>query len=252
MKMKLTCGLIIFIFICNAFVVSWNNGYDADAPESNPQEISRNVPKPLSNGVFNWSKIKVISEPVSGRDFDTRISYASRIAVENDKIYVVWWSDNNTNGAGTDDDVFYRHFDGNNWADIQVISEPVIGQNINTGRSGVPDIAVENGKIYVVWQDLDNTNGAGNNDVDIFYRCNLTGTSWEPVQVISEPIFGKNMNIGHSWSPKIAVENGKIYVVWDDVNNTNNAGNDRDMFYRCNITGFGWEPVQIISEPVSG
>jgi hypothetical protein len=252
MKVKLTCGFIIILFILNTILVSWNNDFEADALESNPQKNSRNIPKPLINGVFDWSKIEVISELVSGRNFNSGNSYFPRIAVEGDQVYVVWHDRNTTSGSGSDYDIFYRHFDGNIWADIQVISEPIFGNNFNIEHSIDPDIAVENGKIYVVWYDLNNTNGAGNSEVDIFYRCNLSGTSWEPVQVISEPIFGKDINIGRSWSPKIAVENGTIHVVWMDANNTNGAGNDFDIFYRCNLTGTSWEPVQVISEPIFG
>ena len=110
------------------------------------------------------------------------------------------------------------------WGAIEVISEPIAGQNINTGVSDYPSIAVENGKIYVMWSDVNNTNGAGNLDRDISFRCNLTGSSWEPVQVISEPVVGSNTNTSNSNYGKIAVENGKIYAVWSDANDTNGAG----------------------------
>jgi hypothetical protein len=56
-----------------------------------------------------------------------------------------------------------------NWSQIEVLSEPVLGQNFNTLGSKRPDIAVENGKIYVVWSDGNDTNGAGM-DPDIFFR----------------------------------------------------------------------------------
>jgi hypothetical protein len=253
MRAKLTCGLIIIIFILNAIFVSWNNEFKADAPESNPKEISRNIPQPLSNGGLNWSQMEVISEPVSGQNFSIGNSAQPSIAVENDNIYVVWNENNNTNGAGTDLDIFYRYFNGNQWSDVQVISEPIPGNNFNTAHSLAPAIAVENGSIYIVWFDSNNTNGAGTSDWDIFYRCNLTGSSWEDIQVISEPIIGNNKNNGSSRRPAIAVENGNIYVVWTDDNETNGASNiDRDIFYRCNLTGTSWEDVQVISEPIFG
>jgi uncharacterized protein YjbI with pentapeptide repeats len=251
MKVKLTSGLIIVIFILNVVLASWNDELKADTPENNPQYISNNIPKPLSNGGINWSQIEVLSEPVVGQNFTNSTKAFPDIAVENDKIYVVWNDKNDTNGSGIDTDIFYRYFDGNIWSDIQVISELVPGQNFNTGISGDPQIAVEKGRIYVVWGDYNNTNGAGT-DTDIFYRCNITGSGWEDVQVISEPLVGQNFNINGSWDPSIAVENGNIYVVWRDQNNTNGAGLDWDIFYRCNLTGSGWEDVQVVSEPVDG
>ncbi|MCK5560524.1 MAG: putative Ig domain-containing protein, partial [Thermoplasmata archaeon] len=79
--------------------------------------------------------------------------------------------------------------------------------------------------------DNNNTNGASS-DYDIFYRGNLTGSSWEEIQVISEPVLGKNFNTGESVKPDIVINSGKRHVVWRDNNNTNGAGNDEDIFYR--------------------
>jgi len=198
-----------------------------------------------------WSEVQVISEPINGQNFNTADCFVPRIAVENGKIYVVWCDDNNTNGAGVDDDILFRcNITGNKWEDIQVISEPTRGENVNIGQSLDPDIVVENGKIYVVWKDDNDTNGASS-DWDIHYRCNLSGSSWDPIQVISEPIAGYNFKGEGSVYPAIAVENGKIYVAWHDSNNTNQAGSDSDIFLRCNFTGSYWEPEQVISEPVA-
>jgi hypothetical protein len=251
MRSKQISGFIILFFILSILFVSWNKGYYAGLPASTHQMISGNDQKPLKSEDKNWSQIEVISEPFSGKNLNTGDSYGCDIIAENEKIYVVWSDENNTNGAGTDSDIFYRQFDGNIWSDTQVISEPLPGQNINTGASWNPQIIVENDNIYVVWLDGNNTSGAGT-DSDIFFRCNLTGSSWEPIQVISEPIFGKNFNTAQSWASKIAVEDGNIYIVWQDHNNTNAAGTDWDIFYRCNLTGSSWEDIQVISEPVFG
>ena len=204
-----------------------------------------------SNQDFNWSQIEVISELYIGQNWNVNESKNPKIAVENDKIYVVWEDTTNITSNGIDFEIFYRYFDGNTWSDIQVISEPMPPLDKNIAPSIHPDIAVENGKIYVVWQDQQPENGAGT-DPDIFYRCNLTGTSWEDIQILSEPVLGQDFNFDSSLEPKIAVENSKIYVVWYDDNKTYNAGPDFDIFYRCNLTGNGWEDIQVISEPVQG
>ena len=200
----------------------------------------------------DWEDIQIISEPIFGANENTGDSEWPDIAVDNNKIYVVWNDNNDTQAAGTDSDIFYIcNLTGSSWETVQVISEPVKGNDVNTVGSYFPSIAVEDGKIYVVWHDLNNTNGAGT-DLDIFYRCNLTGSNWETVQIISEPIKGQDFNKASSSHPEIAVENGNIYVVWDDSNNTKSASGDLDIFYRCNFTGSSWEDVQVISEPVSG
>ncbi len=244
--------LVATILILSSLIVSLNSGVGTENPENVSQDnsIARSLPR--SNGGINWSEIEVISEPVYGQDFNVVYSAYPKIAVENDKIYVVWDDANDTNGAGNERDIFYRYFDGSKWGDIQVISEPVPGQNFNIGWSYAPSIAVENGKIYVVWHDTNDTNGAGV-DSDIFYRSNLTGLGWEPVQVISEPVLDQNINTGISqFFPKITVENDKIYVIWYDTTNLNGAGTDQDIFFRCNLTGTNWEDIQVISEPEPG
>jgi uncharacterized membrane protein len=219
--------------------------------EVNDTSIPRSNGQPRT-GNFDWGDIEVISEPIDGQDINIDGSHNPKIAVEDDKIYVVWQDNNDTNSAGSGDyDIFFRYFDGSIWSKIQVISEPIPGINTNTWDSYYPDIAVENGKIYVVWQDQYNINGAGN-DVDIIFRCNLTSNGWEDIQAISEPIKGKNYNSGDSRVPGIAVENGKIYICWSDNNDTDNAYFDYDIFYRYNFTGNGWEDIQVISEPVYG
>ena len=235
------CLLILSVLIVSSI------GFNAT--DSKTESLS---PAPLSaQNDYPWGLIEVISEPHKNQNTNTGVSNLPKIVVEDGKIYMVWADQNDTNYAETDSDIFYRYFDGNSWSEVQVISEPVPGSGLNDQISSHPDIAVENGNIYVVWHDENNTNFAGT-DRDIFFRCNLSGSGWEPVQVISEPIYGAGINTGESYEPSIAVENGKIYVVWRDDNDTNLAGTDFDVFYRCNLTGTGWEPVQVISEPVPG
>ena len=252
-KLKIRASIIIALVTLNIVLVSSNFGLIATdlKSDSNNIEDQSSRSRSRSNGIINWSQIEVLSEPVSGQNFNTGISTSAGIAVEGDKIYVVWMDGNNTNNAGTDYDIFYRHFDGNSWSEIQVISEPQVGQNLNTDVSESPSIAVENGKIYVAWDDYSDLNGAGT-DEDIFFRCNLTGSNWEDIQVISEPVPSQGFNSRRSTYPDIDVENGNIYVVWNDYNDTNGAGLDTDIFYRCNLTGTSWEPVQVISEPIFG
>ncbi|MCK5560141.1 MAG: hypothetical protein KAJ51_06090, partial [Thermoplasmata archaeon] len=252
MRIKLKPIIIVIIIVMSISLTHWNFDLRANNidNERNNNSISRsdNLPR---DGDFDWCQIEVISELIEGQNNNIGESRSPKIAVEEDKIYVVWDDDSNINGAGTDKDIFYRYFDGSNWSEIQIISEPILNNNINTGASIYPDIVVEDGKIYVIWSDWSDIYNSGP-DSDIFYRCNLTGVDWEDIQVISEPAAGKNFNTEGSYDRAIAVENGKIYVAWGDNNNTNGAGTDRDIFYRCNLTGTNWEAIQVISEPVPG
>ncbi|MCK5559538.1 MAG: hypothetical protein KAJ51_03050 [Thermoplasmata archaeon] len=252
MKPKLKSIIVILLLIFSTFVLILDLNPTATIfNEDTTPQSPLNQNNRLGRGGFDWGPIMPLSEPILGQDKNKANSEYAKIAVEGNKIYVVWQDENNTDGAGTDSDIFFKYFDGNDWSKAQIISEPVPGDNINWPDSLYPDIAVENGKIYVVWADSNDTNGAGT-DLDIFYRCNLTGNNWEDLQIISEPVFGNNFNDGASYSPEIAVENNNIFIVWSDTTNIDNSGAEADIFYRCNLSGANWEDIQVISEPIFG
>jgi len=249
-KQFISIFIINFLFF-SSFITGFNFNLQAKDQKNNQILFESIGVNPLSDENFKWSEIEVISEPILNQDNNINESSYPKIAVEGDKIYVVWQDKSNISNNGDDSDIFYRYFDGSSWSKIQVISEPVPGQDFNTRESWGPSIAVNNGKIYVVWEDNNNFNNAGYDD-DIFFRCNLTGSSWENIQVISEPVQGQFFNFRDSEYPDIAIENDKIFIVWQDLNQSNSAGNDYDIFYRSNLTGTNWEPIQVISEPVLG
>ncbi len=250
-RTKLMCFIIVTV-LCIVFsspILSF--GLSAMNPSDNNITQPSSVTARNRAQNYHWGTTAVISEPILGGDVNTFTSDRPKVAAEDNKLYVVWEDKTNHKGAGTDTDIFYRYFDGTVWAEIQVISEPLTGKDTNQGESYDPDIAVQNGRIYVVWSDANNTNGAGF-EYDIFYRSNLTGSGWEDIQVISEPVPGHDFDTAWSINPSIEVENNEIYLVWQDYNDTDNAGVDWDIFYRQNVTGTSWDALQILSEPVQG
>jgi hypothetical protein len=236
------------MLILSIFSISWTFSFSADTTNNNSVEGTNRAP-PGGPG-YHWGSINVSGEPVFGQDINTNNSFWPSIACMDDKIYVVWYDYTDHNGAMGDADIFYRYFDGTSWGPIEVISEPIPGLNTNTGGSYEPDIAVENGNIYVVWHDGNDTAGSGT-DFDIFYRTNMSGAGWGPIQVVSEPKLSGNLNTGNSLRGEIAVENGNVYTVWTDNNNTDGSGTDYDILYRFNQGGV-WQPIQVMNEPVSG
>lgn len=256
--MKTKIQLIIVTLLLILSLTTSNSGLLASTSNQDPTPRSIPTPnEPIAGEDFKWGTIEMISEMVPGTNLNINDSQYARVAAEGDKIYVVWddWTDIDNNvGPIPDSDIFYRHFDGLQWSDIEVISEPIEGANTNIKISREPDIAVDNGKVYVVWHDYNDTNGCGNDttDTDIFYRTNLTGNGWEDVQVISEPVPGQNFDTKHSFYPAIFVENGNVHVVWRSNNETNGAGPDYDIFYRYNLSGSEWSDFQIVSEPTLG
>ncbi len=86
------------------------------------------------------------------------------------------------------------------------------------GKSFVPQIAVSENNVYVVWMSSGNNynNKIGTGNSNIFFRSSTdNGTT-----------FGNAINLSHdnngtSSSPQIAVSRSNVYVVWDDSANEN-------------------------------
>ena len=152
-------------------------------------------------------------------DIGSYSQYTPSIAVDAGEVHVVWRDENDM-----DPDIFYRHFNGTSWQPEQEISSDIGSENQYT-----PSIAVEDGKVHVAWVDRED------GDLDIFYRY-FNGTSWQPEEEISTDIGTESQ-----WTPSIAVENGKIHIVWEDWED-----GDYDIFYR-HFNGTAWQSELEIS-----
>jgi hypothetical protein len=158
MSMKIKAFLLVSIVLLNVLSIGWNLGIGAQNLEkSESEERSDNRIGMGVDGDYHWARKQVISETVFMQDTNINTSYYSGIAVEGEKIYTVWSDRTNLSAkginCGNNYDIFYRHFDGNSWGPIDVISERNPSWDSNTGGSYYASIVVENGKIYVAWQD---------------------------------------------------------------------------------------------------
>ncbi|MCK5559441.1 MAG: hypothetical protein KAJ51_02565, partial [Thermoplasmata archaeon] len=245
---KIKSSIVAILLILSALLVAMNFA----APVTGPANDSTARAPRLTDTDFHWGDMIVSSEPTIGQD-NNDDSFDPEVAVENEKVYMVWYDGTDLNGVGGTYDIFFRMYDGTSWSTIEVLSEPTLGgADDNFGNSEAPDIAVENGNVYVVWIDNWKPPGFSGGDYDILYR-HFDGTQWGPIQVISEPNFSGNDNAGESYNPSIAVDNSKVYVVWrDETDITAGGTGDYDIFYRTNLTTTGWEEIQVISETVSG
>ncbi|MCK4443407.1 MAG: hypothetical protein KAW09_02610, partial [Thermoplasmata archaeon] len=163
---------------------------------------------------FSWDPILEISTDITDEGQDN-----PSVAAEGGTVHVVWedWRDG-------DLDIYYRCFNGTDWGPVVEISK-----DVGTERQGSPSIAVDNGKVHVVW-------GEEGSDGDIYYR-QYNGTDWEPIVEISG-------TLSHS-SPSIAADNGTIHVVWHD------AKGSGDIYYRS-FNGTVWQPEQKVNTDISG
>ena len=157
-------------------------------------------------------------------DIGAENQMAPSIAVENGKVHVVWHGDDDG-----DYDIYYRYFDGSDWQPEQKIST-----DSATEWQASPKIAVEGGKLHVVWRDY------SDGDWDIYYKY-YNGTDWQPEIEIST-----DKDIENQSGQEIAVENGKVHVVWEShVDGFWIA----DIYYRY-FNGTDWQPEQEISTDI--
>ncbi len=112
--------------------------------------------------------------------------------------------------------------------------EEEISTDFGTEYQRYPSIAVEGGKVHIVWGD------EGDGDSDVYYRL-FDGTSWQPEEEISTDALDESQEC-----PEVAVEGDEVHIVWIDE-----GDGDADVYYR-NFNGTDWEPEQEISSDSIG
>lgn len=117
-------------------------------------------------------------------------------AVYNDKLYVVWQSDNN---------IVMKSYDGVSWSSTEPISDSTLEY---TNR--YPQLAVYNDKLYVMWETNDDMISDGY-DWDIVLRC--YNSEWSSIMEVTD----KNDDVSDH-DPQMTIYNNKLYIVWQSDN----------------------------------
>ena len=114
----------------------------------------------------------------------------------------------------------------------------------STSSSIDPTIAVDGaGNVHVAWEDITNYDGSGE-DIDIFYkRWDAVSGTWTPTEVVSTE------STSQSSDPTIAVDGaGNVYVMWDELTDYGNSGEDWDIFYKqWDAVSGTWTPTEVVS-----
>jgi hypothetical protein len=137
---------------------------------------------------------------------DPAVSNLPSIAVSGSFVHIVW--DDNRDGLP---EVYYKGSTdgGENWSDdIPISSDPA--------SSSLPNLAVSNSVLHVVWQDFP----------DIFYSYSTDGgDTWAEVAKLNDFSYSTTL-------PFIAVSDPVLHVVWCDWRNFN-----YEIYYKRNPTG---------------
>lgn len=183
-----------------------------------------------------WTNVEVVSTE------STENSNGPDIAVApSGDLFVVWLDKTNYDGAGSDEDIFFKQwFSANNtWGSTEVVSKE------STSTSWKAEIAVgNNGDAHVVWPDKTDYIGAGI-DQDIFYkRLDSNSNTWTGITIISEE------SSENSAPAKVDTDSyGSPHIVWQDYDDiTGNSGGDYDIFYKKYNPSMGiWSSVELVS-----
>ena len=192
--------------------------------------------KKYNSTTSTWSDSIVVSTE------STATSLFPKIVVDTQlNLHIIWLDGTDFNGAGTDNDIFYKRYDDNSstWGNTEIISSQ------STLASTNPSLALDhNDNLYVVWEEATDVLGSGA-DYDIFMRkFDAIDLVWTGYQLISTE------STGSSGDPTITVDKASnIHIVWADNTDILGAGSDSDIFYKKYNADTGyWESTGLITQ----
>ncbi|MCG2825881.1 MAG: hypothetical protein L6265_04735 [Thermoplasmatales archaeon] len=116
--------------------------------------------------------------------------------VYNNKLYVVWQSDNN---------IVMKSYDGVSWSSAEQVSD-----SSSEYTNQYLQLTVYDGKLYIVWETNEDTISNGN-DWDIVLCCYDSG-----IGNIAEVTDSNDS--ANDCNPQMTVYNNKLYIVWQSDN----------------------------------
>jgi len=202
------------------------------------------------------------------------------IAIDNSQnVYIAWqnWSESQSTYI-----IYYRFRNSttHSWSDIEIITDEGLEPDIAVDGSGNVFIAwtkygttdiyitrwsidfkvwIEEGRIserdearrssitvdqsgnfHIVWRAVN-----GSEPDNVYYRqWNASATSWGAIENVSSQC------VDYSYAPIIATDSSNnLHVAWEDTSDYNNAGTDKDIFYRFrNASSEIWGTTEIVSD----
>ncbi len=193
----------------------------------------------LKNGFITWYPVSVVSSE------STSDSYTPAISNEAGGLYhVVWYDITNYNGAGVDQDIFYKSCStsSNTWSMTEVLSPESPVNSFNS------DLVVDEEYVYVVWRECMSIGGVGDSNNVFLKYLDLDTKTWSPYTVLTYD------HDSYGDRPKIDIDSlGHLHVIWlDTTDHLLGSGIDTDLFYK-KFVGTPMQPflAEINPNPIS-
>jgi len=208
--------------------IIWSDAADITGTSSSDWDVFHRY---WNETTTSWSSIELVSVGSSGASEAPRI-----VADELGNLHAVWFD------WPADSDINYAFWD----VQTQTWGVPEEVDLSSTQNSLWPDIAVKNGDVFLVWQDLTNMLGAGS-DHDLFFKRRFSNGTWSSTELITTE------SNQLSRFPSIFVDDAEnVYVSWDDETDYAGAGADLDVFFKMrDATTGSWSTTEVISAGLS-
>ena len=161
----------------------------------------------------------VVFSNVTNITNNTKDSVYAQIVANDNNVYVVWQDYVTGNSYENNYDIYFTKSEDNG----NTFSKSINLSN-NTGFSEHPQIAESENGIFIVWAD----NTDSNNTEIMFSKSVDNGTTF------SKPINLSN-NSHNSNNQEISAFNENVYVVWQDIKQTNNNNKNSSIIFKSSI-----------------
>ncbi len=128
---------------------------------------------------------------------DTGSDFSPCSAIFQNKLYVVWQTNDPSISDGTDDDLVIRSFDGEVWG---LVTEITLESDEYPDHD--PQMIVHDKHLHVTWQGWDEKNST-----EIIMCRSFNGETWSSIERPSQ-------DLTENWSPRIASAGGILWLIW--------------------------------------